>query len=116
MTKVTGRSFVGGPLATASGLGAELPSEILTYPDAETGRRVKQFTSVAANSYPLYYFTPSHTTDGRYCIIHSERSGYFKMGLSRNVMPEPMTLYVDEYRKKLLIGPWNKAQSSCIRF
>jgi len=27
---------------------------------------------------------------------------YFKMGLYRNVMPEPMTVYIDEYRKKQL--------------
>ncbi len=27
---------------------------------------------------------------------------YFKMGLYRNVMPEPMTIYIDEYRKKEL--------------
>jgi hypothetical protein len=25
---------------------------------------------------------------------------YFKMGLYRNVMPEPMTIYIDEYRKR----------------
>jgi Polysaccharide lyase len=27
---------------------------------------------------------------------------YFKMGLYRNVMPEPMTIYIDAYRKKQL--------------
>ena len=27
---------------------------------------------------------------------------YFKMGLYRDVMPEPMTIYIDEYRKKEL--------------
>jgi len=27
---------------------------------------------------------------------------YFKMGLYRNVMPEPMTVYIDEYRKREL--------------
>ena len=27
---------------------------------------------------------------------------YFKMGLYRNVMPEPMTIYLDEYRKREL--------------
>jgi hypothetical protein len=29
---------------------------------------------------------------------------YFKMGLYRNAMAEPMTLYIDEYRKKSLPG------------
>ena len=27
---------------------------------------------------------------------------YFKMGLYRDVMPQPMTLYLDEYRKRQL--------------
>jgi Polysaccharide lyase len=27
---------------------------------------------------------------------------YFKMGLYRDVMPQPMTIYIDEYRKKQL--------------
>ena len=27
---------------------------------------------------------------------------YFKMGLYRNVMTEPMTVYIDEYRKRRL--------------
>jgi hypothetical protein len=27
---------------------------------------------------------------------------FFKMGLYRNVMPQPMTIYLDEYRKKQL--------------
>ncbi|HEX8813099.1 MAG TPA: heparin lyase I family protein, partial [Terracidiphilus sp.] len=27
---------------------------------------------------------------------------YFKMGLYRDVMPEPMTMYIDEYRKREL--------------
>ena len=33
---------------------------------------------------------------------------YFKMGLYRNVMPEPMTSYIDEYRKRRL--PQGEAQ------
>lgn len=32
----------------------------------------------------------------------SPSSFYFKMGLYRDVMPEPMTLYIDEYRKRQL--------------
>jgi Polysaccharide lyase len=30
---------------------------------------------------------------------------YFKMGLYRDVMAEPMTIYIDEYRKRQLTGP-----------
>ena len=33
---------------------------------------------------------------------HSPSRFYFKMGLYRNVMPEPMTIYLDEYRKREL--------------
>ena len=29
---------------------------------------------------------------------------YFKMGLYRDLMAEPMTIYIDEYRKKELPG------------
>jgi hypothetical protein len=49
------------------------------FTDPDTGREVKQFTTGAANSYPLYYFTPSITPDQRYCIIHSERSGWVQL-------------------------------------
>jgi hypothetical protein len=42
-------------------------------------------------------------------VSYSENRGYllknryyFKMGLYRNVMPEPMTIYIDEFRKKEL--------------
>lgn len=43
-------------------------------------------------------------------VSYSENRGYlsknwyyFKMGLYRNVMPEPMTIYIDEYSKKEII-------------
>jgi hypothetical protein len=29
---------------------------------------------------------------------------YFKMGLYRDLMAEPMTIYIDEYKKKQLNG------------
>ena len=58
---------------------AELPAEIKTYPDPASGRRVRQFTSARANSYPLYYFTPSITADSRYLIYHSERTSWVQL-------------------------------------
>jgi len=67
------------PLSAPSAIGTALAPEMKSFTDPETGRRVKQFTTAAANSYPLYYFTPSITSDGRYCVIHSERSGWVQL-------------------------------------
>lgn len=39
------------------------------------GRRLRRLTDGRSNSYPLYYFVPSVTPDGRYFVCHSERSG-----------------------------------------
>ena len=78
------RAFV---LSTAAGIaaapsgeiGRRLPAEWKTFTDPETGRKVRQLTTAAANSYPLYYFSPSITTDGRYLVFHSERSGWVQL-------------------------------------
>lgn len=51
------------------------PAEWIATVDPETGREVVQLTSARANSYPLYYFVPSVTADGRYLVLHSERTG-----------------------------------------
>ena len=42
-------------------------------------RQVTRLTSGAFNSYPLYYFTPSETADGRYLVFHSERDGFVNL-------------------------------------
>ena len=42
-------------------------------------RPVTRLTSGPFNSYPLYYFTPSETADGRHLVIHSERGGYVNL-------------------------------------
>ena len=54
-------------------IGDAFASELRRYKDTATGRSITQFTSAKANSYPLYYFIPSHTADGRYLVFHSER-------------------------------------------
>ena len=54
------------------------------------GRLVVDYTGV--NAYP------ENATTG----YPSPSRFYFKMGLYRDVMPEPMTIYLDEYRKKKL--------------
>jgi hypothetical protein len=56
-----------------------LMSAAAVFTDPDSGRTVKQFTSGSANSYPLYYFTPSITPGQRFCIIHSERSGWVQL-------------------------------------
>lgn len=49
--------------------------EWTSFADHQTGRQVRQLTSAPAHSYPLYYFVPSITADGRHLVFHSERSG-----------------------------------------
>jgi hypothetical protein len=53
-------------------------------------KQVVDYKGVAAN--------PENGVTGYPCPSHF----YFKMGLYRDVMPEPMTIYIDEYRKKEL--------------
>ncbi len=43
--------------------------------DPETGRRILQLTSGPWEDYPLYYFTPTVTADGRSLIFHRLRDG-----------------------------------------
>lgn len=54
------------------------------------GQQVVDFAGVTAN--------PENETTGYASVGHF----YFKMGLYRNVMAEPMTIYLDEYRKREL--------------
>ena len=61
------------------GIGERFPAEWETIHDDETGRTVQQLTTARANSYPLYYFIPSHTPDGRMLVFHSERSGWVQL-------------------------------------
>jgi len=56
------------------------------------GKQVVDYTGV--NAYPENAAT-GYTHPGRF---------YFKMGLYRDLMAEPMTIYIDEYRKKELPG------------
>jgi hypothetical protein len=56
------------------------------------GKPVVDYTGV--NAYP------ENAATG---YIHPGRF-YFKMGLYRDLMSEPMTIYIDEYRKKELSG------------
>jgi hypothetical protein len=67
------------PLTPPPGIGTRLAPELREYKDAETGRAIRQFTSARANSYPLYYFIPTVTADGRYAVLHSERSGWVQL-------------------------------------
>jgi hypothetical protein len=60
-------------------IGTAFAPELLASTDPQTGRAFRQLTSAAANSYPLYYFIPSITADGRYLIFHSERNGWVQL-------------------------------------
>lgn len=60
-------------------IGSIQPCEIRERTDPDTGRRLRQLTAARANSYPLYYFTPSVTPDGRFLVFHSERSGWVQL-------------------------------------
>ncbi|MDA0748455.1 MAG: oligogalacturonate lyase family protein [bacterium] len=60
-------------------IGDVFPAERKTFTDPETGRGVTRFTSGRANNYPLYYFIPSHTSDGKNMVFHSERSGWVQL-------------------------------------
>jgi hypothetical protein len=53
-------------------------------------RQVVDYTGVTANPENA---TTGYPNPGRF---------YFKMGLYRDLMPEPMTIYIDEYRKREL--------------
>lgn len=60
-------------------IGTRLPTEWCTFTDPETGRTIRQLTSAAANSYPLYYFIQSITPDNRFLVFHSERTGWVQL-------------------------------------
>jgi Tol biopolymer transport system component len=60
-------------------IGTTYPSEWRTSTDPQTGRTLRQLTTAAANSYPLYYFVDTTTPDGKALIFHSERSGWVQL-------------------------------------
>ena len=45
----------------------------------ETGRQMLQLTSGPAFCYPLYYYTPSITADGRFLIYHRAEEGWVQL-------------------------------------
>lgn len=78
------RHFLSAPLLAPLAededrIGRTWPAEWKTYRDPDTGRTIRQFTSARANSYPLYYFIPAFTDDGRYLVFHSERTGWVQL-------------------------------------
>lgn len=60
-------------------IGRDYPPELHRFRDPKTGRHIEQLTSGRSNSYPLYYFTPSITADGRYLVFHGERTGWVQL-------------------------------------
>ena len=68
-----------GPTTAPTAIGTRIPPEMKTFRDPDTGRTVRQYTAADSYSYPLYYFTPPITADGRYAIIHSARTGWIQL-------------------------------------
>ena len=62
-----------------AGIGEEYAAEWREFADPQTGRRLTQLTNCRGNCWPLYYFTPSITADGRFLVFHSERSGWVQL-------------------------------------
>ncbi len=60
-------------------IGDKYPTEWRTFSDPETGRIIKQLTTGRHSNYPLYYFIPSITSDNRYLVFHSERTGWVQL-------------------------------------
>lgn len=59
------------------------------YLDPLTGRRVRQLTNSSAEDYHLYFYNPSVTSDGKYLIFISERTGVsnlFRLNLQSGVI------------------------------
>jgi catechol 2,3-dioxygenase-like lactoylglutathione lyase family enzyme len=46
-----------------------------SFTDQDSGRTVLELTTGPRGHYPLYYFVPSHTADGRYLVVHEENDG-----------------------------------------
>ncbi|MBN1352255.1 hypothetical protein JXJ21_22855 [candidate division KSB1 bacterium] len=60
-------------------IGTVFKAEWQAFQDPDTRRQIRQFTRTAANNYPLYYFIPSITSDNRFLIFHSERTGWVQL-------------------------------------
>jgi len=63
----------------SSAIGRITTAEWAETTDTATGRRLAQLTGARGHSYPLYYFIPSITSDNRYLVFHSERSGWVQL-------------------------------------
>lgn len=47
--------------------------------DASTGRRVRRWTDLGGNDQLLYFTTPSHSEDGRWLALISDRGGHYNV-------------------------------------
>jgi hypothetical protein len=81
------RALAGAPCASRFVKGIKLPKSEAR---SSSGPSSWSPRSSGVNAYPA---SGGYTSDGRF---------YFKLGLYRDRMPQPMSIYVDEYRKKSL--------------
>ena len=67
-------------------VGKTYASEWRDFLDPLTGRRVRQLTDSSAEDYHLYFYNPSTSSDGKYLVFISERTGVsnlFRLDLER---------------------------------
>lgn len=48
------------------------PEPVFSTTNAQTGRNLRQITAGPGMHYPLYYFIPSMTADGRFLVVHEQ--------------------------------------------
>lgn len=70
-------------------VGKTFSPEWREYQDPLTGRRVRQLTDSRAEDYHLYFYNPAVTSDGKYLVFYSERTGIsnlFRLDLQTGVI------------------------------
>ena len=70
-------------------VGKRYSPEWREYQDPLTGRRVRQMTDSRAEDYHLYFYNPSVSSDGKYLVFYSERTGIsnlFRLDLETGVI------------------------------
>lgn len=68
-----------GPLVAAPSSALNISPRFKRLEAPETGRSVVQLTSGQAQCYPLYYFIPTITEDGRYLVYHRAAEGTLQL-------------------------------------
>jgi hypothetical protein len=82
--------------------------------DPQTGRRIVQLTSGPWDDYPLYYFIPTVTQDGRSLILHRLRDG--QLQYHRLDLDTGRTVCLTAARTPVALWrPWTQAPTTGVR-